>query len=103
MLTGLYEPDGVLLPQPGQPVRGRAAMGEALRGFPALKGTMDLKTRYVHESGDLALLSGEWTLTRKGPDGAPLDRRHRSAEVVRRQADGTWKYVLDHPFGADAE
>jgi uncharacterized damage-inducible protein DinB len=24
-----------------------------------------------------------------------------SSEVVRRQADGTWKYVIDHPFGAN--
>jgi ketosteroid isomerase-like protein len=26
---------------------------------------------------------------------------HSSVEIVRRQRDGTWRYVIDHPFGAD--
>jgi len=25
-----------------------------------------------------------------------------TAEVARRQADGSWRYVIDHPFGAES-
>jgi ketosteroid isomerase-like protein len=26
---------------------------------------------------------------------------HESTDVARRQPDGSWKFVIDHPFGAD--
>jgi ketosteroid isomerase-like protein len=29
-----------------------------------------------------------------------VDVQGASAEVIRRQPDGTWRYVIDHPFGA---
>ncbi len=35
---------------------------------------------------------------RTGPDGNPLEMSGTCAEVARRQADGTWKYVLLDPF-----
>ena len=31
------------------------------------------------------------------PDGEPMV--NTSAEVVRRQPGGTWKYAIDNPFG----
>ena len=34
-------------------------------------------------------------------DGNPVDLRGSTAEVVRRQPDGTWKYAIDHPFGGN--
>ncbi|MCC6196607.1 MAG: DUF4440 domain-containing protein, partial [Burkholderiales bacterium] len=37
-LISLYEPDAVLLPQPGAVARGHAAIREALNGFLAMKG-----------------------------------------------------------------
>ncbi len=33
-------------------------------------------------------------------DGNPVELHGSTAEVARRQPDGTWKYVFDHPFGA---
>jgi hypothetical protein len=26
---------------------------------------------------------------------------HTSAEVARRQSDGTWKYAIDNPYGGE--
>jgi ketosteroid isomerase-like protein len=60
-----------------------------------------MATRYVLEAGDTAVLSGQWKLTGRGPDGTAMEMTGRSVEVLRRQADGTWLFVLDHPFGAD--
>lgn len=33
-------------------------------------------------------------------DGNAVDLRGVTSELLRRQADGSWKYVIDHPFGA---
>ncbi len=32
-------------------------------------------------------------------DGNPVELHGTTSELVRRQPDGTWKYVIDHPFG----
>lgn len=100
-VMALYEPDAVLVPQPGATSRGTAAIREALNGFLALKGKITIQSRYCIQAGDLALTSGEWRLSGTGPDGKPLEMQGKTAEVLRRQPDGQWLYILDHPFGAD--
>lgn len=99
-LVALYAPDAVLNPGPG-PVAGREAIAEVLKNFLALKGRMELKTVFVLETGDTALTRGQWTLKGTGPDGKPVEMAGSSIEVLKRQADGTWLIVLDHPFGAN--
>jgi len=101
-LMRLYEPDAVLVPQPGAaPVTGTRAIRAALEGFLALRGTAEMRTQHVTRHGDIALLRSTWHLAGRAPDGTPVTMSHASAEVVRRQAGGSWRYVIDHPFGAD--
>ncbi|HLH22411.1 MAG TPA: SgcJ/EcaC family oxidoreductase [Chloroflexota bacterium] len=100
-LLALYDPDASLVPQPGQVVAGTEAIRAALDGFLALKGRMTLETRAIVVAGDLAQTHGQWTLSGTAPDGSPLQIAGRSAEVLRRQPDGTWLCVIDNPF-ADA-
>ena len=64
-------------------------------------GTMMSRNVWCMQVGELALLQGEWHLSGTAPDGSPLELSSRTAEVVRRQADGSWLYVIDHAFGAD--
>ena len=42
-------------------------------------------------------MSGEWRLSGAGQDGEPLNMGGKTAEVVRRQPDGSWLRVLDRP------
>jgi uncharacterized protein (TIGR02246 family) len=93
-----YEPGATLVPQPGQVASGVAAIREAMGGFLALKGRMEIEPELsVIQAGDVALVSGSWTLT--GPDGEPATMSGRVTDVVRRQPDGTWRWVIDVPFG----
>jgi ketosteroid isomerase-like protein len=62
-----------------------------LQAFLALQGRVSLDTKLVVTVGDLALPSNTWSLTGAGPDGKPLTMSATTAEVVRRQADGTWR------------
>ncbi len=100
-LMALYEPTALLIPQPGQvPITGEAIRG-TLQEFLALKPTFTLETASVVKTDDIALLRSNWKLTGTGPDGQRIEMSHRGTEVVRRQSDGTWRFVIDHPFGAD--
>jgi ketosteroid isomerase-like protein len=56
----------------------------------------------VAQSGDLAVLTAKWELSMTGQDGKPAQMTGQSMEVVRRQSDGRWLFVIDLPFGANA-
>jgi uncharacterized protein (TIGR02246 family) len=99
-LLALYEPTATLMPQPGQAATGTAAIREALTGFLGLKPTFDmLDTKPAIRADDLALLHSRWTLSGTGPDGSPINLGGTTADVVRRQADGTWLFAIDNPWG----
>ncbi len=56
------------------------------------------ETTKVIESRDICLLIGNWTLKGTGPDGE-IAMSGTYTDVVRRQPDGSWLYVIDNPDG----
>jgi uncharacterized protein (TIGR02246 family) len=100
-VVSLYEPDATLAPQPGQTVTGTAAIRDAVRGFIAMQPRFTATPKPTVRAGDVALTGLQWTLDATGPDGSRVQMKGHSAEVVRRQPDGTWKFVVDNPFVAD--
>jgi|SRR6185369_2895455 len=100
-LVALYEPDAALVPKAGQVVIGRDAIREALQGFLTLCGEFRLEVKSVVETGDLALVRSDWSLAGTAPGGCLVDLSGRASEVVRRQPDGTWLYIIDNPFAGD--
>lgn len=40
-----------------------------------------------------------WSFDGTGPDGEPVRLTANNADVLRRQADGTWRFVIDNPWG----
>ncbi len=97
-LIALYEPDALLIPQPGQQVVGHSGIREALTVFLNLKGRMEIETLSCLQSGDLGLLQASWRLVATGPDHQPIEFFSRTAELVRKQSDGSWLYVIDNAF-----
>ena len=100
-LMTLYEPDAGFAGQPGSLAQGLAGVRQGLGGFLALKGALDLKVTRVLQASDLALVVGTWSFSGTGPDGRAVNLRGRNADVLRRQADGTWRFVIDNPWGTD--
>jgi ketosteroid isomerase-like protein len=49
---------------------------------------------------DIALAVIRSTLNGTGPDGTPVRIEATSSDVLRRQADGKWLFVIDNPWGA---
>jgi ketosteroid isomerase-like protein len=86
-VASLYETDAVMAYPPGEMTVGRRAIGEfwvkVLAAAPHFEPEEPLPTLI---SGDLALTSTP-----------PKDGGGARAQVVRRQSDGSWLRVLDHP------
>ena len=100
-LIPLYESQAAFAAQPGSLTHGLPGVREALAGFIAMKGKLDLKVTRVLEANDLALVTTVWSFTGTGPDGEPVAPAAKSADVLRRQADGSWRFVIDNPWGTD--
>jgi ketosteroid isomerase-like protein len=99
-LMELYEPGIVFTAQPGQAVEGTEQVRGVLQGMMALGGPIDLRPVEILKSDDLALVISHWTLEGTGPDGNPLSLASNTVEVIRRGDDGSWRYVIDNPWGA---
>jgi uncharacterized protein (TIGR02246 family) len=102
-LVALYEPQAMLAPQPGTIVTGTDAIREAYREFLAIQPKIRVETLAIFESGDgIAMLHGRWVLTATLPDGTEVRNEGRNTEVLRRQADGGWLFLIDNPFSPPA-
>jgi ketosteroid isomerase-like protein len=100
-LMTLYESEAAFATQPGSLAHAIPGVREALAGFISMKGKLDLEVTRVLEVGDLALVIGVWTFNGTGPDGEPVRLAAKNADVLRRQEDGTWRFVIDNPWGTD--
>jgi uncharacterized protein (TIGR02246 family) len=100
-LMGLYESDAAFATRPGSLAHGGSGIREALGGFVAMNGRLELEVTRVLEVDDLALVIGVWSFEGTRPDGEPVRLEARNADVLRRQADGTWRFVIDNPWGVD--
>ena len=100
-LMTLYEADACFASEPGQLAKSPESIRQSLRNFIDLKGKLDLKVKRVLQASDLALVTTEWSFRGTGPDGNPVNMAAKSADVLRQRADGTWRFVIDNPWGTD--
>lgn len=100
-LMTLYETEACFATQSGQLANTPESVGQSLQGFIDLKGKLDLKVKRVLQTSDLALVITEWSFSGTGSDGNPVNMSAKSADVLRQQSDGTWKFVIDNPWGTN--
>ena len=98
--VAMYEPNATFATGIGESVTGQDAIREVMVGFTALNPNVTIDVRLVLECGDIALLHAKWHLTGTGTDGSALDMEGNGIAVVRHQADGTWKFIIDNPNGS---
>jgi uncharacterized protein (TIGR02246 family) len=94
-LVALYEPNATLVAGPGQEATGTDAIRAAMKGFLDGNPRIDLKVEQMVRGGeDLVACYGVWTMEAGGQT-----QTGKSIEIVRRQPDGTWLFVIDDPWG----
>ena len=98
-ILATFEPNGVLMGQPGMPAKGTSALREAFKQFIAINPEITLTNPEVIQADDIALHSSTWKMSGKTPDGHPFEQSGFSVVVLRKQLDGRWLMVIDNPFG----
>lgn len=94
-----YEPTATIVFQPGTPSSDPAAIRDGFGGFFALAPTFTYSGHEVVIAGDTAVHFAPWTMKGTAPDGSEILQHGLSVAVLRRQADGGWRMVIDNPFG----
>jgi uncharacterized protein (TIGR02246 family) len=99
-VAALYEKDGVLVFQ-GTTFQGPDQIRAFLEGMTAAKARITMNVKHVVQAGDVAVLYNDWSMTATGADGKVESSSGKAIEVVRRQPDGSWKFVIDDPIARD--
>ncbi|HEY7621096.1 MAG TPA: nuclear transport factor 2 family protein [Solirubrobacteraceae bacterium] len=96
--TALHEPTAtIVVPPDGRRVTGGAAIRDAIDSVLALRPVLRIEVVDTIQADGLALSHGRWTLA--GSDGGELiEISGLGTMVSRRQPDGSWRIVLDHPL-----
>ena len=98
-LVDLYEADATLGQLDGTTVGGRRAIRQALSGLGAAQAKIEMNVVKVVEGGsDVAVLMNDWRMKAVAPDGKPVEMTGKALEVVRRQRNGSWRFVIDLPY-----
>jgi uncharacterized protein (TIGR02246 family) len=100
-MVSLYEPDATLAAEPGASVTGHRAIREVLAGFLAVRRTFEIEIGRALRSGDVAMIASSWKLEGE-QRGEPYEASGRTADVMRRQPDGSWLCVIHSPYGEGA-
>jgi ketosteroid isomerase-like protein len=97
-VMSMYDTSGIIVPEPNKPVSGNDKFEESIKAILSIKGKMEIKTVYCLQTGDIALGRSEWSIS----DGNDVKISAKGIEVMKRQADGAWKIIIDQAFGAEA-
>jgi ketosteroid isomerase-like protein len=97
-VLSIYDVNGIIVADPANPVSGKEKFTAAVKDILSIKGKMEIKTVYCLQTGDVAVGRSEWSIK----DGHETKVSAKGVEVMKRQADGTWKVVIDHAFGGEA-
>nr|BAJ07849.1 putative oxygenase [Streptomyces sp. 2238-SVT4] len=96
-ILAVYAPGAQSVWQPGQAVTAaehRDTVVEFLKREPRL--TADVRETYV--VGDTAALVVDWSL--EVPGAPELTGTGRGLDVLKRNAQGQWRYIITNPFGS---
>lgn len=100
--VALYELHAVLFKKSGEVQSGLDAIRANNAALIAIKPKFTIEFIKTTLSGDSSLATTRMKaqLTGTGPDGQPIEGKVHTLEVVRKQPDGSWRYVIDDPYGS---
>ena len=88
----VYDLEAVFLNQAGEFKTGHDALRQELAPLAAARAQFDYHIEQVIQSGDIALMHTEWTIS------SPHRLYLYAIEVARRQPDATWRWLIGDPF-----
>ena len=102
-LISLYETEACFVSQEGEVVKGIENVRQRLQSFINMSGRIESKVIGVVQTNDIALVNTEWSFNGSGPDGKAVTITGKATDVLRQQSDGTWRILIDNPWGTNLQ
>jgi len=94
-----FDNEAVYIGKDGKPISGMDNIEKVITELCKMKP--DIKV-YEHQmapvGNDMMYWLDKWRMTATGPDGKPFEMKGASANMMRRNADGHWLWLVDNPF-----
>ena len=100
-IMALYEKGARFVERSGRLATGAHEIRGIYSDLFASRAKIEVETKKIIQSEDLALMLGKWTLTAWGADGKAVKRTGIATDVARRQPDGQWLIAIDNPYGVE--
>lgn len=91
-VLSVYHPEAIFVKQCGEVTRGKEGLRRELAPLAAAHARFSYTIKQVTQTGDIALMHTEWTVS------SPQPMFVYAIEVTRRQPDGTWGWLIGDPF-----
>ena len=98
-MMALHAPESVFIDNDGQTITDHAEIAARLERDLKLGLPLDAKVRHVFVAHDIAQIVVDWSIDGTRPDGEDVHLRGTACDIVRRGADGHWRYIIDNSLG----
>ena len=98
-MMALYAPEAVFIANDGRTVTDRNEFAGQFQRDMSLGLPLKANVRHVFVGGDTAQIVLDWSIEGKGPDGKDVHLGGTASDIVRRGADGFWRYIIDNNQG----
>ena len=99
-ILDFYEEGASVVLEPGRIAKGKDELRTAYEWILGnVKGVAKQEKTHVIEAGDIALFTSKWNYTGTAADGTTLSRESYASVILRKQADGNWRIVVDNSWG----
>jgi ketosteroid isomerase-like protein len=98
-MMGLYAPEAVFIAKDRRTITDRTEIAAELERDLSLGLPLEAKARHVFIGDDIAQIVLDWSIDGTGPDGKHVHLGGSASDIVRRGADGCWRYLIDNSLG----
>ncbi|EJL71227.1 YybH family protein [Chryseobacterium populi] len=98
-IANLFERGAITVTIEGRSLTGEKEVRTDHINLLGLDSKMTSVNQFAIRFENIALLRAGWYIDTVNKDGKPISINGSSSEVVRQRQDGTWFYIIDHPFG----
>ena len=95
----LYAPEAVFIAKDGRTITDRTEIAAQFQRDMSLGLPLKANVRHVFVGDDIAQIVVDWSIDGTGPDGEHVHLEGSASDVVRRGADGRWRYLIDNNLG----
>lgn len=95
-----FDPEAIYIDRDGNAINGLANIEKLVANLCNMKPDIKVYEHKISPVGnDMMYWLDKWTLTAAaGPDGKPMKMKGASANMMRKNADGHWLWLVDNPF-----